>query len=70
MASKIKCKKCKKNIDGKKFLLNLNVCPYCNYHGYIDARERINITVDSNSFIELGQNINSLNFLNFYDQKS
>ena len=70
MASKIKCNKCKKNIDEEKFLLNLNVCPFCNYHGYIDARERINITVDSNSFIELGQNINSLNFLNFYDQKS
>ena len=70
MSSKIKCKKCKKNIDEEKFLLNLNVCPFCNYHGYIDARERINITVDSDSFIELGQNINSLNFLNFYDRKS
>ena len=52
MSSKIKCKKCKKNIDEEKFLLNLNVCPFCNYHSHIDARERINITVDSNSFIE------------------
>ena len=67
---KIKCKNCTKDIENEIFILNLWVCPYCNYHHYINARDRLQITVDSNSFIELGKNINSDDFLNFYDVKS
>lgn len=68
--SEIKCDRCRKNIDEEKFILNLRVCPYCNYHSYIGARERIQITTDNNSFKELGSNITSVDFLNFYDLKS
>ncbi|HEY4695965.1 MAG TPA: acetyl-CoA carboxylase carboxyltransferase subunit beta [Candidatus Hydromicrobium sp.] len=67
---KIKCKNCNKDIENEIFILNLWVCPYCNYHHYIDARDRLQITVDDNSFTELGKNINSADFLNFYDVKS
>jgi len=67
---KNKCKNCNKEIENEIFVLNLWVCPYCNYHHTIDARDRLQITADSNSFNELGKNISSVDFLNFYDIKS
>lgn len=70
MVKKYKCENCSKDIDGEIFMLNLRVCPYCNYHHRISARDRLQITVDDNSFTELGKNINSEDFLGFYDVKS
>jgi acetyl-CoA carboxylase carboxyl transferase subunit beta len=67
---KVKCKNCNKDIENEIFVLNLWVCPYCNYHHCIDVRDRLQITVDNNSFTELAKNINSVDFLNFYDVKS
>ncbi len=67
---KVKCKNCNKDIENEIFILNLWVCPYCNYHHYISPGDRLQITVDSSSFTELGKNINSVDFLNFYDLKS
>jgi acetyl-CoA carboxylase carboxyl transferase subunit beta len=67
---KVKCKSCNKDIENEIFILNLWVCPYCNYHHYINARDRLQITADNNSFIEMGKNINSVDFLIFYDVKS
>jgi acetyl-CoA carboxylase carboxyl transferase subunit beta len=67
---KIKCKSCNKEIDPDEFLINLNVCPNCGYHDYVCARERIQITSDEGSFNEMAQDLNSADFLNFYDLKS
>ncbi len=67
---KIKCDNCGKNIDNEIFMLNYSVCPYCNHHHRISSRDRLQITTDDNSFLELGTNINSIDFLNFYDVKS
>ncbi len=67
---KIKCENCSKEIENEIFILNLWVCPYCNYHHYINARDRLQITADHNSFTELGKSINSVDFLNFYDVKA
>ncbi|MCL5071322.1 MAG: acetyl-CoA carboxylase, carboxyltransferase subunit beta [Actinobacteria bacterium] len=67
---KIKCKSCNKEINPDEFLINLNVCPNCSYHSYIGARERIQITSDEGSFNEIAQDLNSADFLNFYDLKS
>jgi len=67
---KVKCSNCNKDIENEIFMLNLWVCPYCNYHHSINARDRLQITVDDNSFVELGKNINSVDFLNFYDVKA
>ncbi|MCL4378560.1 MAG: acetyl-CoA carboxylase carboxyl transferase subunit beta [Actinobacteria bacterium] len=69
-AEKIICKNCKKNIDQEEFLINLNVCPFCNYHSYISVRERIQITADEGTFKEFASNISSIDFLNFHDLKS
>lgn len=67
---KIKCTSCSKNIENEIFILNYWVCPYCNHHHYVNTRDRLQITIDENSFAELGENINSVDFLNFYDLKS
>lgn len=67
---KFKCKNCNKDIENEIFILNMWVCPYCNYHHCISARDRLQITADDNSFIELGKNINSVDFLNFYDTRA
>jgi len=70
LLEKNKCKNCNKEIDPDEFLINLNVCPKCGYHDYIGARERIQITSDEGSFSEMAQDLNSVDFLNFYDLKS
>ena len=70
LLEKFKCKNCNKEIDPDEFLINLNVCPNCDYHGYIGAKERIQITSDEGSFNEIAQDLNSVDFLNFYDLKS
>ncbi len=64
------CKNCKKEIDEEDFKLNLNVCPECNFHDYLDSRKRIEITVDQGSFVEISDEILSYDFLDFYDTKS
>ncbi len=67
---KIKCKKCSKDIENDVFIMNLQVCPFCNHHAYIGARDRIQFTVDENSFKEIDQDIRSIDFLKFFDLKS
>ncbi len=67
---KIKCENCNRDIDSEVFLLNLKVCPFCNHHHVIGAMERLQITVDDNSFVEIGKNVSSIDFLNFFDVKS
>ena len=68
--AKIICKKCKKEIGQKRFVKDLYVCHHCGFHDYISARERLEITVDEKSFIEIATDINSVDFLDFYDIKS
>jgi acetyl-CoA carboxylase carboxyl transferase subunit beta len=67
---KIFCKKCKKEIDADEYVRNLKVCPYCNFHDYMSACERLQITVDEGSFKEFAGEINSVDSLNFYDVKA
>lgn len=67
---KIVCKKCKKEIEQEEYIRNLKVCSYCNFHDYMSARERLQITVDEGSFKEFAGEINSVDSLNFYDVKA
>ena len=68
--AKTTCKSCKSELEQKDFLLNLKICPKCNYHDYMSARERVEITADEGTFHEVAGEINSLDFLEFYDLKS
>jgi len=64
----VKCNSCKEIIYRKEVEKNLKVCPKCNYHFRISARERISLLADENSFEEIGQNLVSKDPLNFKDQ--
>ncbi|RJQ23999.1 MAG: acetyl-CoA carboxylase carboxyltransferase subunit beta [Nitrospiraceae bacterium] len=64
----VKCNSCKEIIYRKEVDKNLKVCPKCNYHFRISAKERISLLADQDSFIETGQNLRSKDPLNFKDQ--
>jgi acetyl-CoA carboxylase carboxyl transferase subunit beta len=64
----VKCNSCKEIIYRKEVDKNLRVCPKCNYHFRISARERISLLVDSGSFIEMDESLESKDPLNFRDQ--
>jgi acetyl-CoA carboxylase carboxyl transferase subunit beta len=66
----IKCDSCKEIIYKKEIEKNLQVCPKCNYHFRISARERINYIIDDGSFDELDSDLTSTDPLHFKDKVS
>ncbi|MBI4690762.1 MAG: acetyl-CoA carboxylase carboxyltransferase subunit beta [Nitrospirae bacterium] len=63
----VKCENCKEIVYKKEIDKNLKVCPKCNYHFRISAKDRIKLLVDEGSFIEVDANIISMDPLNFKD---
>jgi acetyl-CoA carboxylase carboxyl transferase subunit beta len=66
----VKCFNCHATIFSRDLEQNLKVCPKCNYHFKLTARERIEQIMDDNKFKEIDHNVKSKNFLNFSDSKS
>lgn len=64
----VKCNICKEIVYRKELEKNLKVCPKCNYHFRIPARERMPLLVDEGSFNEIGDNLLSKDPLNFKDR--
>jgi len=64
-----KCKNCEEIIYSKEIERNLNVCPKCDYHFRISARERIDLVIDEGTFNETDPNMASVDFLKFKDSK-
>lgn len=62
-----KCVHCGAQITNKDLEENLMVCPQCDYHFRIGARERIKQLFDENSFVELFSRILPTDPLNFTD---
>lgn len=65
MAEKIICQKCNSQIGRQKWFENHNVCPECNYHGYMSAFERLNLLADEGFFVEYDAGLYSVNPLGF-----
>ena len=63
----VKCDGCKEVVYKKEIDKNLKICPKCNYHFRISARERLKLLVDEGSFIELDGGLVSLDPLKFKD---
>lgn len=59
-----KCPACKKTIYSNDLGIE-KICPYCAYNFRISAQDRLEITVDPNSFKELFTGIETKNPLNF-----
>ncbi len=64
----VKCDGCREIVYRKEVEKNLKVCPKCNYHFRITAKERIPLLIDEGSFREVGGNLISQDPLNFKDQ--
>ncbi|HEY3347965.1 MAG TPA: acetyl-CoA carboxylase, carboxyltransferase subunit beta [Nitrospirota bacterium] len=63
----IKCDNCKEIIYKKEIERNLKVCPKCDYHFRITARERLELVIDEGSFVELDESLAPMDFLEFKD---
>ncbi len=66
----IKCPDCDEVMYQKELDNNQKICPKCNYHFRLSSIERLAITVDDDSFIELDENMVSLNPLSFPDYEA
>jgi acetyl-CoA carboxylase carboxyl transferase subunit beta len=64
-----KCKNCQEIIYTKEIERNLNVCPKCDFHFRISARERIDLVLDEASLMEMDAGMQSVDFLDFKDTK-
>lgn len=63
----VKCPRCQSSVLLERYEELHRVCPNCNYHGRLSAKERIAITVDKNSFKELDAGMVSGNPIDFPD---
>lgn len=66
-----KCPRCQSTIALDRYEELNRVCPNCNYHGRLSARDRIRITADKNSFVEYDADMLSCNPIDFpeYEKK-
>jgi len=64
-----KCKHCHEIVYAKEVKRNFDVCPKCDYHFRIGARERIDLIIDSGTFVEMDAAMRSVDFLDFKDSK-
>lgn len=64
-----KCPECKTTSTTKELQNNLYVCPKCNYHNRINAREYFEILFDNNRVELLFENIRPKDYLGFVDMK-
>src|SRR5580704_7498543 len=60
-----KCKRCSTMVFDKELDENLKVCPRCQFHFPISARERIHSMVETCSFEEMDADMTSVDPLNF-----
>ena len=64
----VKCGSCKEIIYRKEVVRNLSVCPKCDFHFRISARERLEMLFDS-AWEEFDQQLVSADPLGFQDTK-
>ena len=66
-----RCPKCNNTILSDDLSDNFRVCSKCNYHFKLNARERIALICDENSFIEFDKELTSKNLIEFpnYEKK-
>lgn len=65
-----KCPRCSNNTFMEDFAANGKVCPHCNYHSRLTARERLDITIDKDSLEEFDADIISGNPIDFPDYEN
>ena len=64
-----KCNTCEAVLYYTDLVKNLNVCPKCNYHNRISARNRLDLLLDPNGRHEIGAEVIATDALKFKDSK-
>ena len=65
-----RCDDCNELIYNKKLDENMRVCPKCNFHFTLGARERVAMILDEGSFKEMDADMESLDPLSFAGPKT
>lgn len=65
-----KCKGCNEVLQANRLEENNNVCPLCDHHYRLTAKDRINLIIDEGSFVEHGADYKTKNPLKFEDKFS
>ena len=65
-----KCVNCDAQLLKKDIEDNMYVCPLCDYHFRINARKRLEMLVDENTFEELFTEVKPADPINFTDTES
>ncbi|MBS0321230.1 MAG: acetyl-CoA carboxylase carboxyltransferase subunit beta [Proteobacteria bacterium] len=65
----IKCPSCEATLYRTDLEKNLMVCPKCNFHNRVGARERIDMLLDPEGRFEIGSEVLPIDSLKFRDQK-
>jgi acetyl-CoA carboxylase carboxyl transferase subunit beta len=65
----VKCSGCSAQLYRAELKRNLHVCPKCNHHLQLGARERLELFLDPNTGHELGANVEPQDPLRFKDSK-
>ncbi len=64
-----RCNNCQKILYKQDIIDNLYVCPLCNYHFRLSARERLKQLFDDGQFETFDDDIYPVDFLDFQDQQ-
>ncbi|MEK6736927.1 MAG: acetyl-CoA carboxylase, carboxyltransferase subunit beta [Pseudomonadota bacterium] len=64
-----KCSTCEAVLYYTDLAKNLNVCPRCDYHNRIPARNRLDLLLDPDGRSEIGAEVNAIDPLKFKDSK-
>ena len=65
----LRCPQCKATIFRKEVEVRLNVCPECDHHFYVSARDRLAQLLDENSFEEMDADLRPVDSLGFVDSQ-
>jgi acetyl-CoA carboxylase carboxyl transferase subunit beta len=64
-----KCPECQAVLYRVELERSLEVCPKCNHHIRLSGRKRLDYFFDTGSFVELAQNVETVDRLKFRDSK-
>ncbi|MCP4230694.1 MAG: acetyl-CoA carboxylase carboxyltransferase subunit beta [bacterium] len=65
----LKCKNCQETLFAGELDKNSKVCPKCDYHYPLSAKERIAILTDKGTFEEMDADVAPIDILGFVDRK-
>jgi acetyl-CoA carboxylase carboxyl transferase subunit beta len=64
-----KCPSCSRIIYNEQLIKNLKVCPKCDYHFRLSAKERLAYLLEENTFEEVDANLEPVDSLKFEDSQ-